>query len=326
MHSFAFLLCITVGLLCPAHGNAQQSVKVHRIGFLWPGSEARSSAVLDALRKGLRELGYDGNNTIDIEEKYAAGAMDRIPALTSALLASKAEIIVTASIPAALAATKAAPDTPIVVGAAGDFVGNRLAASMEKPGANITGVDEVVPGLSAKRLELLHEGVPSIRSFAILSSATGPTFARQMEESEKTAQSLGLTLKTYKLSSPADIEPSFAAMTNDQVAALMVFSGALTAINSKAIVDLAARNKLPAMYWTTQFTTDGGLMYYGPKLTAMFRQSAIIVHRIMNGEKAGEIPVQYAKEFELVVNLKAAHDLGITLPDSLLRKADHVIQ
>ena len=317
MQKHWFLLCaIAVGLLGPIYGNAQEVVKAHRIGFLWPGGEARAAVNLEALRKGLRDLGYDEKNTIDIKEEYADGATERIPALVSELLGFNVEIIVTASIPAALAAKKAAPDTSIVVGAAGDFVGNKLAANMDKPDGNITGVDEFVPDVSANRLKLLHEAMPLVKSFAILSSATGPTYARQMEESAQIAQSLGLTLKTYKVTNAADIEPAFTSMANDQVGGLLVFSGVLTALNSKNIVGFAASNKLTAMYWTAQFTTDGGLMYYGPKLPAMFTRAASFVHRILIGEKVEEIPIEYAREFELVINLKSAHELGIDFPDS----------
>ena len=327
MRGFRFLLfAIAITILVPLQGGAQEPAKVHRIGFLWPGSPAGAAASLEALRKGLRDLGYEEGKSLDIAQRYANGAMNKLPALVSDLVAADVAVVITASIPSALAAMKATSTVPIVVGAAGDFVGNGLATSMQNPGGNVTGIDEFVPGLSAKRLELLNETVPVRSPVAVLSSATASTHTRQMEESERVASSIGITLRTFRLSTAANIEPAFASMEKERVQALLVFSGVLTAVNSKTVVEYASKNRLPGMYWTLQFVNDGGLMYYGPKLPRMFERSAALVDRILKGDKAGEIPIEYAKEFELIINLKAAQELGITVPESVLSKADRVIR
>jgi len=193
------------------------------------------------------------------------------------------------------------------------------------PGGNITGIDEVVPGLSAKRLQLLNEAVPVKSPVAILSSATGPTHAKQMQDSERAAQSLGVTLKTFKIGDAKEIDAAFDSIAQERASALLVFSGVLTAIHSKRIVELAVKNRLPAMYWQIRFMNEGGLMYYGPNLPRMFEQSASLVDQILKGANPADISVEYAKEFELIVNLKAAKSLGITIPQGLIARANRVI-
>ena len=210
--------------------------------------------------------------------------------------------------------------------AAGDFVGNGLAASMERPGGNVTGIDEFVPGLAAKRLQLLHDAVSLRSPVAILSSATGPTHARQMEESLHLAQALGLTFKVFRINNANEIESSFDAIATEQPSGLLVFSGVLTAIKSKRIAELATKHRLPGMFWYIGFVNEGGLMYYGPNVPLMFEQSAILVDRVLKGANPAEMPVQYAKQFELIINSKTARMLGIVIPQSVAEKADRVIE
>ncbi|WP_084807490.1 ABC transporter substrate-binding protein [Bradyrhizobium sp. NAS80.1] len=306
-------------------GSAQEILRVPRIGVLWIGTKTTAAIYLDALRRGLRDLGYEEDRNLEIEQRYADGNAERLPILVGELIAAKVNVIVTASIPFALATMNAAANIPIVVAAAGDFVGNGLAASMERPGGTITGIDEVVPGLSAKRLELLIEAVGVKSPVAVLSSATGPTHAKQMQETEEVARSLGVTLKTVRIGNANEIEPAFEEMTRERATALLVFSGVLTAIHSSTIAGLAAKNRLPGMYWHVRFVTDGGLMSYGPNLPRMFRQSAALVDRILKGATPADVPVEYATDFELIINLTAAKALGLQISPTLLARADRVI-
>jgi putative ABC transport system substrate-binding protein len=318
------LLFVSFVCVLPLAASAQETVKINRVGFLAITQGAASTGIL-ALRKGLRDLGYEENKNLEIELRYADGLIERLPMLVDELTKAHVSVIVTASIPAALAAKKVTASIPIVVAAAGDFVGNGLAASLQHPGGNITGIDEVVPGLSAKRLELLNEAVP-VKSVAILSSATGPTHAKQMQDSERAAQSLGVALKTFKIGDAKEIDTAFDSIAQERAGALLVFSGVLTGIHSKRIVELAFKNRLPAMYWQVSFMNEGGLMYYGPNIPRMFEQSASLVDKILKGANPADIPVEYGKEFELIINLKAAKELGITIPQGLIAKANRVIQ
>ena len=303
----------------------EETVKINRVGFLGLTQDSASTS-FRSLRKGLRDLGYEEHKNLEIEQRYADGVIERLPTLADELAKAHVSVIVTGSIPAALAAKKATASIPIVIAAAGDLVGNGLAASLQHPGGNITGVDEVVPGLSAKRLELLNEAVPIKSPIAILSSATGPTHAKQMQDSEQAAQSLGVTLKTFKIGDAEEIGAAFDSIAQERAGALLVFSGLLTALQSKRIVELAFKNRLPAMYWAINFINQGGLMYYGPNIPRMYEQSASLVDKILKGANPADIPVEYAKEFELVINLKAAKELGITIPQELITRANRVIQ
>jgi putative ABC transport system substrate-binding protein len=225
------LLFVSFVCVSPLALSAQETVKINRIGFL-SGFNQTPSTGLDALRKGLRDLGYEENTNLEIEQRYADGLLERLPSLVDELIKAKVSVIVTGSIPAALAAKKVTTSIPIVVAAAGDFVGNGLAASLQHPGGNITGIDEVVPGLSAKRLELLNEAVSVKSPVAILSSATGPTHAKQMKDSERAAQSLGVALKTFKIGDAKELDAAFDSIAQERASALLVFSGVLTAIKS----------------------------------------------------------------------------------------------
>jgi putative ABC transport system substrate-binding protein len=318
------LLFVSFVCVSSLAASAQETVKVNRVGFL--GITQDSYCHFLSLRKGLSDLGYEEHKNLEIEQRYADGVIERLPTLVDELTKAHVSVIVTGSIPAALAAKRVTASIPIVVAAAGDFVGNGLAASLQRPGGNITGIDEVVPGLSAKRLELLNEAVPVKSPVAILSSATGPTHAKQMQDSERAAQSLGVALKTFKIGDAKELDAAFDSIAQERAGALLVFSGVLTFLQSKRIVELASKNRLPAMYWAISFMNEGGLMYYGPNLPRMYEQSAALVDKILKGANPADIPVEYAKEFELIISLKAAKELGITIPQELIARANRVIQ
>ena len=333
--SVARICCLFAVLFClwPLTANAEE-LKANRVGFVSAGSRDEAAASLDALRKGLRDQGYEEGKNLEIEPKYAEGVPERLPGLMDDLAKAKVSVIVTSSVASALAAKKAASSIPVVVVAASDFVGNGLASSLVHPGGNITGIDEDVPGLSTIRLELLKEAVRIKSPVAVLSAATGPTHEKLMADSERAAHALGVALKTFKIEDAQktgeetgkEIDAAFDSIAKEQATAILVFSGALTDAHSKQIVELATKYKLPGMYWQARFVEEGGLMYYGPDLPRVFEQSAFLVDRILKGASAGDLPVLYAKEFELVINLKAAKELGITIPQSILSRANRVIQ
>jgi putative ABC transport system substrate-binding protein len=297
---------------------------MHRIGLLLP-SDA-SSPNRGAFVDGMHQIGYEEGRDYVIEPRYAEGKLDRLPTLAAELVELKVDVIVLGSIPAALAAQKATRSIPIVVAAAGDFAGNGLVASLEQPGGNITGLDEVVPGLAGKRLRLLSEAVPLRSPVAILSSATGPTHAKQMQDAEITAASLGIKLAVMRVADATEFEGAFEAMAREKASATVVFSGVLTNVHRKKIAQLAAQYRLPTIHWSEAYVKAGGLMYYGPNLAGMFRRSATFVDKILKGMSPGVLPVEYPQQFELIINLKAAKELGLTIPKSLLEKADRLLE
>ncbi len=274
----------------------------------------------------MRILGYEEGRDYVIESRYAEGKLDRLPALAAELVQLKVDVIVLGSIPSALAAQKATKTIPIVVAAAGDFVGNGLVASAEQPGGNITGLDEVVPGLAGSRLRLLNEAARLRSPVAILSSATGPTHTKQMQDAESAAASLGVKLVTMRVAEPKDFENAFEAMARQKASAVVVFSGVMTNIHRKRIVELAVQYRLPAIHWNEAYVRSGGLMYYGPNSPGMYKRSAAFVDKILKGASPSVLPIEYPQEFELIVNLKTVKELGLTLPKTLLEKADRLLE
>ena len=249
-----------------------------------------------------------------------------MPTLAAELVQQKVDVIVLGNIPAALAAQKATKTIPIVVAAAGDFVGNGLVASLQRPGGNITGLDEVVPGLAGERLRLLAEAVPLRSPVAVLSGATGPTHAKQMHDVEPAAASLGVKLVVMRVADAKDFERAFEEMAREKASAVVVFSGILTNVHRKKIVELTAQYRMLSIHWSEAYVISGGLMYYGPNAREMYKRSAAFVDKILKGASPSELPVEYPQEFELIINLKTAKELGLTLPKALLEKADRLLE
>ena len=274
--------------------------------------------------EGMRQFGYQEGTHYSIEPRYAEGKLDRLPTLAAELVQLKVDVIVLGNIPAALAAQKATQTIPIVVAAAGDFVGNGLVASLERPGSNITGLDEVVPGLAGERLRLLAQAVPLRSPVAVLSSATAPTHAKQMEDAEPAAASLGIRLVTMRVGDPKDFDGAFEEMAREKASAVLVFSGVLTNIHRKRIVELAAQYRLPTIHWNAAYVASGGLMYYGPNPLGMYKRSAAFVDKILKGASPSVLPIEYPQEFELIINLKTAKELGLSLPKTFVEKADRL--
>jgi putative ABC transport system substrate-binding protein len=326
----AFVTGLGTVLVAPLVAEASQ--QQHNLGQLrrvavLSGNTARAAAAnIAELQRGLQEIGYVDAGDIAIEVRYADGRLERLPALAREIVDLEPDVIVTSGIPAALAVKKATATIPIVVAAAGDLAGNGLVVSDAAPGGNATGIDELSPDTSDSRLTLLREAVPIASPVAVLSSATPSTYAIQRYGTERAAERFGLTLKVFDVRDAAQFEPAFGRMMQEQVKALLVFSGLLTAVNRIKIVALAERHRLAAMYWSETFVQVGGLMSYGPSVPLMFHQSASLVGRVLAGAKVSDLPVQRPTKLQFLINLKNAKALGLTITPSLLRKADQVIE
>jgi len=313
-------LAVVLGLIiAPLDGEAQQAGKVARVGVLAVSAEAFSPRI-EAFRKGLREHGYVEGKNVVLEYRYAEGKLDRLPDLAAQLVALKVDVIVTASPPAVRAAKNATSTIPIVFAAVGDPVAIGLVESLARPGQNITGLSIGGPELDGKRLELLKEAVPKISRVAVL-------FAEMpRKEREIAAQALGIQLISLPVRELGDIEPAFETARKENVHALLTSPSPLLNTVRERIVELAARNRLPAMYGGPEFVEAGGLMSYAPSYTDLFRRAATYVDKILKGAKPADLPVEQPTKFELVINLKTAKTLGLTIPQSLLLRADQVIE
>jgi len=298
---------------------------VPKVAYLSASSAGRTT--LDTFQQGLRDLGYVEGRNILIEYRWANGQFDRLPALATELVRARVNVIVAANTPAALAARNATSTIPIILVTSGDPVGSGLVASLARPGGNVTGLS-LMPTLaiSGKQLELLKEAFPTITHVAVLANPANPPTAGLLTEIERAALSLGLRLRIVQVRDSKEFGDAFATIKNERVPALLVIADPLVAENRDGIVAFAAANRLPAIYPYRLFVDAGGLMSYGADLSDLHRRAAIYVDRILKGAKPAELPIEQPTKFELVVNLKTAKALGLTIPPSLLRRADHVIQ
>ncbi len=315
-------------LLCaPLTADAQPAGKVPRIGFLGTRTLSDTSSGLDAFRQGLRELGWVEGQNIVIDYRFAEGRFDRLPDLAAELVRLKVAIIVAAPTPAAVAAKKATETIPIVAIALGDPVGIGLIANLARPGGNVTGLTfSVGLEIGAKQLELLKETVPKVRRVAILSNPGNPGQALSIKHLNVAARSLGVQLQLLEARGPNEFDGVFAAMAKEHVGALLVVADSMFNLHRTRLADLAARSRLPAAYGLRENVEAGGLMSYGPSVRDLFRRGATFVDKILKGAKPADLPVEQPTKFELVINLKTAKALGLTIPPSLLGRADQVIQ
>jgi putative ABC transport system substrate-binding protein len=278
--------------------------------------------VLEVLFVRLRDLGYDEGQNLEIEWRYSEGKAERFPELANELVDLDVELIVAMSTPAALAAKKATSKVPIVMVYVADPVGTGLVAGLAKPGGNITGVSDMATKLSAKRLSLLKEVIPSVQRLAVLWNASDPGMVLRFKEIENAAEALGLTLQSLEVRSHADFGDAFAVMARDRPDALFVIAEVLTIAHRCRILNFANQNGIPAMYEFGLFALDGGLMAYGPKLTDTFRRAAYYVDEILKGAKPADLPVEQPMKIRLAVNLTTAKTLGVEIPPSILFQAD----
>jgi putative ABC transport system substrate-binding protein len=324
----AFLAGAVALLVAPLAAETQQANKVARIGYL--GTRRGVSPHLpEAFRQGLRDLGYVEGRNVVIEYRNNEGKNERLPALAAELVALKVDLILAAATPHALAAKQATRTIPIVFAATGDAVADGLVTSLARPGGNITGLSFFTPELVGKRLELLKQTVPAVSRVAVLWNPGGlgeSTEKDVLKRAEVAARAIGVQLQFVEARGPADFDRVFSDMTRARAGALTVLTSAMLFEARKRLVDLVAKSRLPAVYPWREFVDAGGLMAYGPDLADLFRRAATYVDRILKGAKPGDLPVEQPTKFELVINLKTAKALGLTIPPSLLQRADHVIE
>ncbi len=326
MRRFALLLGLAT-VLAPLSTDAQQAGKVPRIGYLSASSPSGGPRLLEAFRKGLRELGWVEGQNIVIDYRYAEGRFDRLPDLAAELVRLKVDIIVAVPTPAAAAAKNATGTIPIVMVSVGDPVGIGLIASLARPGGNVTGLSySVDQKIFGKGLELLKETVPKIRHVAILWNPANPAHPLAIREVNVAARSLGLQLQLLEARGPNEFDGAFAAMAKERVGALLVVADSMFILHRTRLADLAARSRLPAMYGVRESAEAGGLMSYGPSSSDLWRRAATYVDKILNGAKPADLPVEQPTKFELVINLKTAKALGLTIPQSMFIRADEVIE
>ena len=316
------------GLFSPVAAGAQQAAKIARIGYLSPNLAA-DPHLPEAFRQGLRDLGHVEGRNLVIEYRDAAGEYDRLPALAAELAALKVDVIVAANTPGALAAKRATSALPIVFVAVGDPIGSGLVASLARPGGNVTGTSGGAPELVGKCLEQLKQAVPGVSRVAVLwqPGAYGEgTEKNMLKAAEVAAQALGLRPQFVEARGPGDFDRVFSEMTKARADGLTVLSGAMFISERRRLVDMAAKNRLPAVYAWREFVDAGGLLAYGPNLADLFRRAATYVDRILKGTKPADLPVEQPTKFELLINLKAAKALGLTIPQSVLARADQVVE
>jgi putative tryptophan/tyrosine transport system substrate-binding protein len=321
--TIGFIVALALGvLLVPCSSTAQPSATVHRIGVLatfdWPPFET--------FRHGLRDLGYQEGHNLILEPRWSEGQDERFPALAADLVARQVEVIVTWTTPAAKAAQQATRTIPIVMAASGDPIGTGLIASLARPGGNITGLSALNPELEGHRLELLKEVVPSLTRVALLWNPAHPLHQLMVGDTQRAAQALGVQLQLVSVPGDTDFEAAFATMTREGAEGFIVAPHSVFVFHRARIAALAAQHRLPAIYIHKEHVQAGGLMAYGPHYHDLFRRAATYVDKILKGAKPAELPVEQAMRFELVLNRTTAEALGLTLPSSLLFRADEVLQ
>jgi putative ABC transport system substrate-binding protein len=321
-----FWLLTTVLLISAPFAQAQQTARIPRIGILISSSASFNSPRVEAFRQRLRELGYVEGKNIVIEYRYAEGKRERLPDLAAELVRLKVDVIVTTGVVPVLAAKKASPTIPIVFAASSDPVGSGLVSSLAQPGGTITGLSMMAPDLDGKRLELLKEAFPKIVRVAFLWQAGGMRGNLELTDMEAAAKVLGIKLLSLPVRSLGDLESAFARAKRDGAQALITSTGALIVTQLRQVLDFAVKNRLPAMYPNSEFVEAGGLMSYGPDNTDLFRRAADFVDKILKGTKPADIPVEQPTKFERIINLKAAKQIGLTIPQKVLERADKVIK
>ena len=320
-YTLCALLCLGS---CPV--EAQESKNFPRIGFLSAGAGQDDRDRLAIFREGLRELGYLEGKSITIEYRFADGKLDRLPELAVGLVRLNVNIIVTAGNEAVQAAKTATQSIPIVMAFSGDPVGAGFVASLARPGGNITGLSRLNVELTAKRLELLNETVPSATRIAVLFNPEGRVPVLALKEAQAAAQKLGLQIQALEMKAPQDIESAFRSAAKNHAEAIMTLPGGFTGFYRTRIVNLAAKSRLPAMYNNARFVEDGGLMTYASDQREEFRRATVYVDRILKGAKPADLPVEQPTKFDLLINLKAAKQIGLTIPPHVLARADRVIK
>jgi putative tryptophan/tyrosine transport system substrate-binding protein len=309
-----------------AVAQAQQSKRVARIGYLSVLSPTSDSARLEAFRRGLRELGYADGQSITIESQYAEGKLDRLPDLAGELVRLKVDVMVVGGSTATRAAKNVTKLIPIVMAHGSDPVELGFVTSLARPGGNITGLTHLAPELGGKRLELLKDIIAQLSRVAVLTDSGTQGHGPQIKELDVAARALSLQLRLADVRGPNELESAFSAMTTERAGAFISLQLPTLDRLRERIVDLAAKNRLPAMYPNSEYVETGGLMSYAADIVAMFHRSAVYVDKILKGTKPADLPVEQPKKFEFIINLKAAKQIGLTIPPNVLARADRVIR
>jgi putative tryptophan/tyrosine transport system substrate-binding protein len=303
--------------------EAQQPKKVPRIGFL---SGTSANPRREAFRQGLRELSYVEGKNIVIEWRYAEGKFNRLPELASELVRLKVDVIVTGGPNTTRPAKEATVTVPIVMAFDGDPVGNGFVTSLAHPGGNITGLSTLAPEISGKQLELLKEIVPKLSRVAVFGNSTLAGNAQALKEVELAARAFGVKVQYLDVLGPKDIETVFRAASEGRADAVLVLGSPVLVSRQTQVADLAAKNRLPAIYPQSDYMDAGGLMFYGVSITEMYRRAATYVDKILKGAKPADLPIEQPKKFEFIINLKAAKQIGLAIPPNVLARADKVIK
>jgi putative ABC transport system substrate-binding protein len=325
MNRRAFLCGLTLGTVAAPLAAAQQRA-MPVIGFLSPASPGAFAPFVAAFHQGLNETGYVEGQNVAIEYRWAEGRVDRLPALATDLVGRKVDVILAGGPPAARAAKNATSTIPIVFHSGGDPVADGLVASLARPGGNLTGVSFRTDELMAKRLELLSELVPQAKAIALLVNPNAPNNKPMIRDVQEAARAKGVQLHVLKAGAEGKIAAAFASLVQLQAGALIVPTDPFFNSQREQLAALAARHAVPAIYSLREFAASGGLISYGASLTAVYRQDGIYVGKILKGAKPADLPVQQPTIFELVINLKTAKALGLTIPSAVLLRADHVIE
>jgi putative ABC transport system substrate-binding protein len=320
-----FCLPITV-LLITGSVEAQQAPKVPRIGFLSTLSRSAMADRIETFRQGLRELGYVEGNNIVVEWRYADDKPDRVSELVAELVRLKVDVIVSGGNSATEAAKKATNTIPIVMTRASDPIASGFVSSLARPGGTITGLSTLSPEINGKRLELLKETIPKLARLAVLGTSTSPGNAQELKEVEVAAGAFGVKLQYLDVLTSKDIEPAFRAATKGRAEAVLIMLGALGTSQRKEMASLELKIRLPVIYESARSVEAGGLMAYGVSSLDLDRRAATYVDKILKGAKPADLPVEQPKKFEFVINLKAAKQIGLTIPPNVLARADRVIR
>ncbi len=321
------MVLATILLTTASLTEAQQPAKSPpRIGYLTGTSLSANSARTGAFRQGLRDLGYVEGKNLVIEWRSAEGKADRLPGLAAELVRLKADIIITGGPTSNRAAKDTTSTIPVVMAYDNDPVGNGFVASLARPGGNITGLSTLAPEISGKQLELLKEIVPRLSRVAVLGTSTNPGNAQSLRETERAAGALGVKLQFLDIRSPKDIQTAFQDARKGRADAALVLAGSILNSHRAQVVELGAKSRLPAIYPYPEYLEDGGLITYSVNFTDLFRRAATYVDKILKGARPADLPVEQPTKFELVINLKTAKQIGLTIPPNVLARADRVIR
>jgi putative ABC transport system substrate-binding protein len=318
LSALLFTLCFSA--------EAQQTTKVGRIGFLGATFASTESARIESFRQGLRELRYIEGKNIVIEYRWAEGKLDRLPNLAAELVRLPVDLIVAGGSTSTGAAKKATSTIPIVMAQVNDPVGSGFAAGLARPGGNITGLSTLAPELSGKQLEILKDVVPRLSRVAVFGSSTAPGNAQAVKGTELAATAIGVNVQYFDVLSSKDIKDLFRAAGKSRANAALVLSGPVFNSQRKQIAKIAIEQRLPAIYFNPEFVEDGGLMAYAASYNDLYRRAAVYVDKILKGAKPADLPVEQPTKFELVINLKTAKQIGLTIPPNVLARADRVIK